>query len=310
MKYNKGFIGIGVIIAIIAALAVGGGVVYYATKTPAPSSNTEENNYQPQANQNQQQTNTQTPPVTTRPVASITVLSPSAGERVSAGSSFLIKWNSANISNRVLLTLHLSSIQQVIAPDSGADITVSNNGSFTWKVPRSFDELNSTPVDRDYIAYITIQDAQNKNIIAQSKNFTITPSAVISAGHIEAFEKAVNKADFTNASKYFADKVYVVLEGSSCCGEVSASRARQELEKINGLVFTFNSNDSVVKEYMASVASDYPNRRLMKNSPKLYFDEYIIGVESDVSQNNKAAIGYKVSNGKITDLFINKGRDR
>jgi len=50
MKYNKGFIGIGMIVAIIAALAVGGGVVYYATKTPAPSSSTEENNYQPQAN--------------------------------------------------------------------------------------------------------------------------------------------------------------------------------------------------------------------------------------------------------------------
>ncbi|MCR4334442.1 MAG: hypothetical protein NUV47_01795 [Patescibacteria group bacterium] len=63
MKYNKGFIGIGVIVAIIAALAVGGGVVYYATKTPAPSSNTEENNYQPQANQVQQQINTQTPQV-------------------------------------------------------------------------------------------------------------------------------------------------------------------------------------------------------------------------------------------------------
>jgi len=63
MKYNKGFVGIGVIIAIVVALAVGGGVVYYATKTPAPSLNTEENNYQSQANQNQQQTNTQNPPV-------------------------------------------------------------------------------------------------------------------------------------------------------------------------------------------------------------------------------------------------------
>lgn len=138
----------------------------------------------------------------------------------------------------------------------------------------------------------------------------VSSGQVTSAGHIEAFENAINKADFTNASKYFADKVYVALEGASCCGEVTASRARQELEGISGLVFTFNPNDAVVKEYIASVASDYPNRRLMKNSPKLYFDEYIIGVESNVSQNNKAAIGYKVSNGKITDLFINKGRDR
>lgn len=138
----------------------------------------------------------------------------------------------------------------------------------------------------------------------------VSSGQVTDAGHIEAFEKAINKANFTDASKYLADKVYVVLEGSSCCGEVTASRARQELERISGLVFTFNPNDSVVKEYVASIASDYPNRRLIKDSPKLYFDELSIGVESDISQQNKASIGYKVSNGKITVLFINKGRDR
>lgn len=37
MKYNKGFAGIGLVIAVIVALVVGGGVVYYATKTKAPS---------------------------------------------------------------------------------------------------------------------------------------------------------------------------------------------------------------------------------------------------------------------------------
>lgn len=48
MKYNKGFVGIGVIIAVIAALVVGGGAVYYATKTKAPSTeNVGVNNYQP-----------------------------------------------------------------------------------------------------------------------------------------------------------------------------------------------------------------------------------------------------------------------
>lgn len=40
MKNNKGFVGIGIIIAIIAALIVGGGVVYYATnKSNQPSVN-------------------------------------------------------------------------------------------------------------------------------------------------------------------------------------------------------------------------------------------------------------------------------
>lgn len=138
-----------------------------------------------------------------------------------------------------------------------------------------------------------------------------TSKSIISNGHIVEFEQAVNKSDFTNAGKYFADKVYMILEGSSCCGDVSASRAKQALEEnFSGLLFTFDLNDTVVKEYMTSIASDYPSRRLIRNSPKLYFDEYIIGVESDVSQQNKAIMGYKVYNDKITDLFINVGRDR
>ncbi|OHA16175.1 MAG: hypothetical protein A3G52_04995 [Candidatus Taylorbacteria bacterium RIFCSPLOWO2_12_FULL_43_20] len=169
---QKGFI-VPVLLVVISLLVVGGGVyVYYSKRSEVPAVVDTEKQ---QSNQIQQQT-TQTPPATNKATSSITVVSPSAGERVSAGSSFLIKWDSTNVSNRVLLTLHLSGIQQVIAPDSGADITVPNSGSFTWKVPKSFDELNSTPVDLDYVAYITINDAQNKNIIGQSKNFTIVPA--------------------------------------------------------------------------------------------------------------------------------------
>jgi hypothetical protein len=37
--YHKGFVGIGVIVAIVAALVVGGGVVYYATQPSVPESN-------------------------------------------------------------------------------------------------------------------------------------------------------------------------------------------------------------------------------------------------------------------------------
>ncbi len=147
------------------------------------------------------------------------------------------------------------------------------------------------------------------NIISTFKFTTPIPPQT-STGRLEAFEKAVNGGNFSDISKYFAGSVNVVLEGSSCCGQVSASQAIEELARIKGLLFTFNKNDTVVKEYIASVASDYPNRRLIKSSPKLYFDEYIIGVESDISQKNKAAIGYKVTNGKITNLFINVGRSR
>lgn len=153
--------------------------------------------------------------------------------------------------------------------------------------------------------------AQQPTPTPTQTNTPIPPTPITSAGHIRLFEEAVNRLDFSSASKYFADKVFVVLEGSSCCGEETASVARRYLEDgTKGLIFTFNPNDVVVKEYMASIASDYPNRRLITNSPKLYFDELSIGVESDISQQNKASIWYKVSNDKITVLFINKGRDR
>lgn len=112
MKYNKGFVGIGMIIAIIAVLVVGGGAVYYATKTPAPSSNTEENNYQPQANQNstippttntQAQNNNPSPTPTCAP--SITVLSPNGGEVYTAGQQITVKWKSCNLNQQVGITL-------------------------------------------------------------------------------------------------------------------------------------------------------------------------------------------------------------
>ena len=129
--------------------------------------------------------------------------------------------------------------------------------------------------------------------------------------HSKEFEEAVNKSDLNNASKYFADKVYVVLEGSSCCGELSANNAKQQLKRILGLTLTFNANDLVVKKYMDYMATEYPNRRFIKNIPnKLHFDELAIGVESDISQTNKASIGYKISNNKITNLFLNFGRER
>lgn len=105
---------------------------------------------------------------------SITILSPQKGERVKAGSTLSIKWTTINTDNRVLISVKLSSIEQVIYPEFGTDLTVENSGSFLWKVPKSFDELNSTPVDRDYPAYITIRDSKNKEIFGRSEEFTIT----------------------------------------------------------------------------------------------------------------------------------------
>ena len=117
MKYNQGFIGIGIIIAIVAALIVGGGAVYYATKTSAPSpQNTAGNNYYPPANQNntannltqnpptqaQQQTTTSCSP-TTPP--SVSVTSPNGGEIYNVGQQITLKWTTCNVPQNAIFSL-------------------------------------------------------------------------------------------------------------------------------------------------------------------------------------------------------------
>ncbi len=51
MKNNKGFVGIGLILAIITALVVGGGAVYFITKPSAPYLKNVGDNIIPQVNQ-------------------------------------------------------------------------------------------------------------------------------------------------------------------------------------------------------------------------------------------------------------------
>ncbi|MFH1608589.1 MAG: hypothetical protein ABH951_01045 [Patescibacteria group bacterium] len=116
MEKNKGFIGIGLIIAIIVGvLVVGGGAYYIGTKNDiVPENiNMEENNL-PQDNvvdkntiTNQQTKDEQAsvPEKTTGPSSpcastaqpSITILSPNGGETYTAGQQITIKWTSCNL---------------------------------------------------------------------------------------------------------------------------------------------------------------------------------------------------------------------
>lgn len=125
MRYNKGFIGIGMIIAIVTVLAVGGGAVYYATKTPTPSSNTEGSNYPPvdqnqnsttPANTQNQNSNSSSAPVGT---PTITVTSPNGGEVWNQNSQYTIRWTYSGLdkNDEVYISLRLSD-------SSGIDIGV------------------------------------------------------------------------------------------------------------------------------------------------------------------------------------------
>src|SRR3989344_4454648 len=291
---QKGFI-VPVLIVIIALLVIGGGVyVYKNKKTEAP------------LNTGTPQTNNQTPSVATNQ----TILNSLITDWKKIGPSILPGFPAVNQAfygypniiqfignNRIVISYQddFNPLFAVLSYDT-------NQKQFSY-----LDGLRSSPFKVSETLWNTWRKKYGDvSFTPQTYQFSSTGT-----GHVLAFEQAVNNSDFGNASKYFADKVYVLLEGSSCCGEIPASQAKMYLEnETKGLLFTFNPNDAVVKEYMTSMASDYPNRRLIKDSPKLYFDELSIGVESDTSQQNKASIGYKVSNDKITVLFINKGRDR
>lgn len=131
--------------------------------------------------------------------------------------------------------------------------------------------------------------------------------------HLVGFEQAVNGNDWIESEKYLASTVYVILEGSSCCGEKNASDAVRTLKgTYEGITpLTFDTNADVVKEYMAFEKEQNPSGRKMRTEigHEVDFIDLVIGVENDPNQPNKATIGYKVEDGKITLLFMN-GRER
>ena len=178
MKNNKGFTQVGIIIALIAALIVGGGVVYLATKTPTPSSqNTQDNNYQPSVDQNQNPsttTNTTTNTNTTQnpqtgcnsnSPASVKIISPNGGEAFSVGGQLPITWSQCNIhGSGTAITIALSRYDlsgKEISP--WAPITPSvllAGNSYTYTIPTALqvgsNTINFADPNVKYRAHIEI----------------------------------------------------------------------------------------------------------------------------------------------------------
>ena len=145
MKKNKGFGLIGILIIIVAALAVGDIAYRVVTNSTPASQNTGVNNYQPQENQNNNvpsvpaqnnqvnnpannSTTTTVTTTTTTTTPSIKVLSPNGGETYSTGTTnqqIPITWRSSGIvnGNVAIYVKNISNGNEVlnlIAPDNGA----------------------------------------------------------------------------------------------------------------------------------------------------------------------------------------------
>ena len=162
MKKKKGFVGIGIILAIIAVLAIGGGV-YYIGKKSNTLPKVEENNL-PQENQNDvvnvpvvnnqpvinnqvdntaNNNTTTTTTVTTSTTTSclpttapwLKVLSPNGGETYTVGQTITVKWKDCNVpssSNDIVVALHQNGDWQNVVFLSEA---TTNDGSKIFTIP-------------------------------------------------------------------------------------------------------------------------------------------------------------------------------
>lgn len=145
MKYNKGF-GIGIVIAIIALLAVGG-IAYYTGKKSnysqsKPQSQTQENNLKESNNKSiiQQKPVSNLTSCTTTSPSSVTLLSPNGGENFQAGQTIAVEWENCNLNANAAASTYVTITLE--RADSRTPVTFNNydhtnDGSENLVIPSS-----------------------------------------------------------------------------------------------------------------------------------------------------------------------------
>lgn len=149
MNKSKGFVGLGLILAIIAVLIIGGGAYYLGTKNDyEPKNIVKENDYQPQENQNSvvntpvansNTTNTTTTTTcTSNTTPWIKVLSPNGGENYVLGQTINIKWDSKCISSDKLVLINIGIKDSQAVSELLDNMKVANTGSYSFKIPSNY----------------------------------------------------------------------------------------------------------------------------------------------------------------------------
>lgn len=170
MKNNKGFIGIGILIAIIAALFVGGGAIYIATKNSTPTLQKIGNNVLSPINQNTvvnsnldvNKPKTDCLPTTT---PSITVLYPNGGETFTMGQKIIIKWLSCNVNN---VQIGLLSGGKDFGNLTMTPISASL-GLFQWMASNPAQAFTQSNTNNYQIGIFS----QSPNVLVKSNSFTV-----------------------------------------------------------------------------------------------------------------------------------------
>lgn len=211
MNKNKGFIGIGLILAIILGIVVIGGGAYYLGKSSDTKKEvkTEENNLPNNSEVNQNQNlpvDNQQVKCDSNSIPSIIVLSPNGGEVYTVGDKIMVKWESCNIPQNVSIFVNIyDGGKNQFQLDENIDKGTVNDGSEEFL-------LGSGIKAGSYILRMTA----NKSIVGQvaddkSNNvFTINSGKVKSTIYSsKTFGYSIGYSDIDTS------KVYVTGDGKN-----------------------------------------------------------------------------------------------
>jgi len=201
MNKNKGFIGIGLILAIVLGIAVVGGGAYYVGKSKGENKEVkrEENNL-PQENQNQDGTTigSQQSDCNPNSLPSITVISPNGGEVYKVGDKITVKWVSKCINEKEKISVNVSKKGAESSQEGSPYFyTTTNSGIYNWTIPKDIN-LNQYEVIIGYIL------SDGRAVYDNSdKLFTINSGTNSEESSLEVFTKQPGaiksiKSDGTN----------------------------------------------------------------------------------------------------------------
>lgn len=135
MNKNKGFIGLGLIIAIVLGVAVVGGGAYYLGKnSPKQDVNNPIVNQKQEApivDNNQQNSS-----------SSIKILYPNGGENLISGKTYEIVWKS-EISSDVSIWLSKKGASDVADLITGSSLVPASTGKYSWTIPKDNNDIKN-----------------------------------------------------------------------------------------------------------------------------------------------------------------------
>lgn len=207
MNKNKGFIGIGLIIAIILGIAVVGGGAYYLGKSGSQQEVKVVENQILKENQNQSDS-----------IPSIAVLSPNGGESYKVGDTMNIKWTGCNSDQNMSIYLTSPELKSPVTELSIVRNIKCSNNSYGYKIPSSVYGYGISTTLNGNKYKVVVSNGMNGGyggIDSSDNYFTINSTKTVSTasctsdkGNSMTFQKALEiakKSSCNNVGKFIGE---------------------------------------------------------------------------------------------------------